>query len=622
MAYVFGNDEENQQNALGGIDKLWSYYTPEGLKLPSNHSVDQFASAIAHLTPPVRADLLEVTATTGAIVGSDTAGDHITSTGSNDTVWGNGGNDYITSTGTNADLYAGEGQDIIISSGANAYITGDNGHDIIYARGGYDHSITIPEFRYNVWGGAGNDSIYGGTGDDYLAGGPGNDALFGDAGNDVLHGGLGSDLIDGGEGNDTIYSGGTETDRYTVLGGAGNDLIGGGNGDDRLAGDSVLYYGQGDTIVGDGTDTIFGSLGNDFITGNGGNDILGGDEGNDTVYGGSGNDELYGWTGNDTLIGGNDNDTLYGDQNDDFLAGEAGNNVLYGGDGNDTIVTDISVHRDTAEGGNGTDTFKITWLDTASHLSITDFTAGEKIDFSDAYGLSTAVSDISISENKVLYKGQEIVSVQHGYTLSMNDLVLNRVITGTEGNDDLYADSRGGTIYGLGGDDTIRSYGAGDCYGGDGADTIEVSRNNSVNVVHGGNGNDTLTGGGDYITGTDILYGDSGNDTISIASGKADGGDGNDMIHFIASQVTGGAGRDVFLFNNYYVTTPDSTITDFNVAEDKLGGLFDFKASFENGNTVIDVLVAGPGTGSTYHSVSHITLVGIDANEWSQVQFA
>ena len=155
------------------------------------------------------------------------------------------------------------------------------------------------------------------------------------------------------------------------------------------------------------------------------------------------------------------------------------------------------------------------------------------------------------------------------------------IINGTEGNDTLSGNEtpfEPDTINGLGGNDTITSYGShwsifssddptgfieGDdiVYGGDGDDKIIGY---GIYTAHGGAGNDTITG---YVRGDRedaekkyegaTLYGDDGNDVIESTVGFLSGGDGNDHLlvtgteyyahGWATSQVYGDAGDDVLI---------------------------------------------------------------------------
>jgi Ca2+-binding RTX toxin-like protein len=99
------------------------------------------------------------------------------------------------------------------------------------------------------------------------------------------------------------------------------------------------------------------------------------------------------------------------------------------------------------------------------------------------------------------------------------------IIVGTEGDDRIFAGSGDDQVFGLDGSDE----------------------------VHGGTGNDTLDGG---PGGFDSLFGDEGNDTLTLATsnfgGLAEGGDGNDVLFGSDTSfgsfdhtLDGGAGDDV-----------------------------------------------------------------------------
>lgn len=88
-------------------------------------------------------------------------------------------------------------------------------------------------------------------------------------------------------------------------------------------------------------------------------------------------------------------------------------------------------------------------------------------------------------------------------------------------------------------------------FGGSGDDIISggtSSTNSVVNEIHGGAGNDRLTG----PSGTDTIFGDEGDDIINVGNGRnnfADGGTGNDTLISIGQggdQIFGGEGDDRF----------------------------------------------------------------------------
>jgi hypothetical protein len=121
-------------------------------------------------------------------------------------------------------------------------------------------------------------------------------------------------------------------------------------------------------------------------------------------------------------------------------------------------------------------------------------------------------------------------------------------VTGIQDGVTLRAPFFGGTVNGGAGEDTL--------YGGLFADTL--NGNDGNDYLFGNLGNDRLNGG----NGSDVLFGDLGNDVLNGGAGDdwLFGGLGSDTL-------TGGAGADRFHFGR---AGGSDTITDFNVAEDRL----------------------------------------------------
>lgn len=266
--------------------------------------------------------------------------------------------------------------------------------------------------------------------------------------------------------------------------------------------------------------TLEGGGGNDVLRGGAGNDILRGDSvgfnnstpaGNDTLFGGAGNDSLNGGGGNDVLNGGIGDDTLNGGTGDDTLFGGAGNDSLNGGTGND--VLDGGTGNNTLAGGTGNDTYYINSInDTIVESSFAD--------------TDTVISSVD---------------------WLLGDNLENLVLTGSR------------SLNGIG--NSLNN---------------TLTGNSGANVLAGRDGDDQLLG----LAGKDTLNGGNGNDTL-------DGGAGNDeLIGGVGADVlTGGDGRDSFFlrvpnYDSYYPYFPYypyyppsdgfDTITDFNIADDKL----------------------------------------------------
>jgi Ca2+-binding RTX toxin-like protein len=137
------------------------------------------------------------------------------------------------------------------------------------------------------------------------------------------------------------------------------------------------------------SDTLSGGGGDDHLFGHGGNDVINGQNGGDTqLYGQAGDDTITGGSGQDTIYGGSGDDTLYGNEpppsnetgdTQDLIYGGSGNDTIYGQGNADSIIGGYGA--DTLSGGGGNDSF--VYLDVKdTNDTITDFAAGDKIDFS------------------------------------------------------------------------------------------------------------------------------------------------------------------------------------------------------------------------------------------------
>lgn len=293
-------------------------------------------------------------------------------------------------------------------------------------------------------------------------------------------------------------------------------------------------------------DTINGKSGNDILYGGAGNDTINGGAGKDQLYGEAGSDDLYGGDGNDTLQGGAGNDYLYGEDGDDHLYGDEGADRLYGGAGNDMLIGGKFTYSSEAEndyldggegadrmyGGNGNDTYVID-------------NTGDGVYEKEGYGTDTVISklqEFTLPDNVEIGKFDSSVSlgIAHGNNL----------------DNTLYGISNSGTtLYGEGGNDTLK--------GG-----------NLSDVLDGGTGDDVLDGG-KY---GDKLYGGAGDDTYLMRKGS-----GTDTISDVS-------GNDTILF--------ESTVSKDNIAIflDSDGTLFiDYGAEYAD-NDRIKVLDQGTNT--------------------------
>ncbi|WP_062017355.1 M10 family metallopeptidase C-terminal domain-containing protein [Aureimonas sp. AU4] len=380
-----------------------------------------------------------------------------------ETVWDGGGNDTYDftayATALRVDLGPGGwtylGQQLAdLGAGntppgniANAFLfNGDTRSLIENALGG----AGADEIRGNIAanrldGGLGADTLFGAGGSDVVIGGEGNDLLFG--GLAVNDPGDAADILDGGAGNDTIYGNGGND---TISAWTGNDLVYGGYGQDLIRAQMVagartdIYAGGAFADPADLADRVevLGDVtgGQIRVYGNGGNDSL------DIRVSGAGRVEVYGGVGDNAILvqatnpgsqvlvvagtggdrvdiaaagsatviggGGAGNPTdgadtvdasgstgrlmLYGDGGADRLIGGSGDDTLSGGEGADTLT-----------GGAGADVFVFMRGETpqTSGDTITDFGAGDRLDFGAAVGSAANFASVTVATGTAAAQG-------------------------------------------------------------------------------------------------------------------------------------------------------------------------------------------------------------------------
>jgi Ca2+-binding RTX toxin-like protein len=410
-------------------------------------------------------------------------------------------------------LYGSGGDDVLTGGAGDDFITGDEtfdptsfgiGDDVLSGQGGND----------SLWGLSGNDRISGGEGNDFLNGGP----SFVDPSNpdrdylvfDVAPGSANADIVGGFvSGSDTIELAGEVFAAIGLSGrfGAGDARFSAnGSGAAQDGSDRVIYNTSNGQLwydadgSGAGTALLIATLdgapvlaasdievvngspgGGEHIVGTEGDDSLAGTDGDDTIEGLGGNDTLHGGLGQDELRGGDGNDWLSGSE------GDSGDNAS-----------------DTLDGGLGDDHYEIYF--------------GGDIILPDPGGFDTVTAGRT---DWTLGPGLENLTMADdpsggGYNGTGNEL--DNVIAGS---------FEGGTLSGLGGNDTISgSY---------------------LAVIRGGDGNDSLSGGGDQ-------FGDAGDDVLVSSS--------HSLGFPATTNLTGGVGADAFVLLEAGSTT-DTFLFDF-----------------------------------------------------------
>ena len=238
-----------------------------------------------------------------------------------------------------------------------------------------------------------------------------------------------------------------------------------------------------DVLVGTAkADTLVALGGDDVILANGGHDAVLAGQGNDFVNGGAGRDVISADEGDDHVFAGAGADMVYGDAGNDRLFGEGGDDLLEGGAGDDTVVGGAGNDRFVATIGDGNDTY-----------------FGDELNGGN--GVDTLIMS-SVSAAVTVNLGTGVLG--HGSASSAQ--------TGTD------------TLWGI---ENVQT--------GSGADSITASE--AVNVMDGGDGNDTfhfLTAAaaiGDTIlnfqpgdvldlSGIDANTGVAGNQAFTIVAGS------------------------------------------------------------------------------------------------------
>jgi Ca2+-binding RTX toxin-like protein len=387
---------------------------------------------------------------------------------------------------------------------------------------------------------------------DIIVGTDGADLLFGEGGNDLLEGGAGPDALNGGAGNDTAtYANSAAAVSVSLAIGAMN-TGGDAQGDVLSMISNLVGSAFNDSLTGDGTANVLtGGGGNDFLVGLGGADALNGGDGFDTadysgadagvivrlwngtgvgghaqggtlsgieqVNGSAFRDSLIGSTSlvNEALNGGAGNDFINGLSGDDKLSGGAGADVLMGGAGFDTADYSGSDAGVIVRLWNGTGVGGHAQGDTLSGIESVNGSA-----FRDSLiGSTSLVGD------------------------ALNGGAGNDYINGLSGNDTMSGGAGSDVVVGDLGDDVfVAQVGDGDdvYYGDDGSDTLDMSAitaNSTVDLGTGALGRGSVSSaetGEDTVWTIENVITGSGDDVIT-GSGSVNvmvGGDGDNTFRF------------------------------------------------------------------------------------------
>jgi len=351
----------------------------------------------------------------------------------------------------------------------------------------------------------------------------------------------------------------------------------------QLANANFAIQGGGAIQFGDGTSsTVADQFGDNinFSANNNGTVVLG-LGGADTIQAGNGANLIYGGAGvtdptdgGDQITTGTGNDTIYGNGGNDLIASGGGTDIVFGGIGNDTITTgaltgNVSVYG----GGSFTDTVDgadlITVASNAGNLFLTGNAGNDTIVLTASTGSASIYGGI----------GADTITASAS---AGNNLIAGGSSTGSTDVDTIVFNASGTanvTVFGgVGITDTV-----------DGADSITVNglAAGSTAFVYGNAGNDTISVG---TAGTASIYGGVGTDSITLQAGAASG---RVQVFAGAADGTGADTVDGSLFQGNATIYGGNGLNDSVDGADRLVGGFGNDVIYGNGGN--DTILSGNG---------------------------
>jgi len=398
---------------------------------------------------------------------------------------------------------------------------------------------------------AGSDTFTANLGENWrISGLEGDDTITGNGLDDTLIGGAGDDVLNGASGNDVFEYAGTAEGFDAVTGGNGTDEIRAMT-DGTVIGLKSIASLESISANGFGNVSIQGSAAANTLTFT--SVTL---TGITLIDGGGGNDAITGNTAANVIMGGAGDDTLNGAEGDDsflYVGSDTGFDALTGGTGADAAK---AMADGTVIGLKSIATLETITANGFANVGILGSAGGDTLNFT---GVTlTGITLIDGGDGNDTITGNTAANVIAG---GGGDDVLN----GGDGDDVfLYGGATGGfdTVSGGVGVDTVKATADGTVIGLKSVGTLEaITADGFANVIiQGSSAADTLNFTGIAITGIGLIHGGAGNDTITgnvaanvIMGGAGDdtlnGGDGDDFIDYQgngegADAVTGGLGFD------------------------------------------------------------------------------
>lgn len=543
--------------------------------------------------------------------------DNASSGGIVDVIFGNDGDDTINDRAANFTLaVGGAGDDVLIGGMSASFLIGGDDNDTLAGGPGVDvllgdtldfaASSNIAKvlsgfgdgnLSFDVQIGPGDPEI---AGNDVLSGGPGFDFLVGGYGDDYLEGGDGAGLLFGDTFNFSASLGinfaeskdSQGQDDATTHGKSGNLLS------KAL---SLFSANVGFDLVGQGADTIVGSLGLDVA--------FGGD-GPDKIYSGGGAvDLLFGNEGDDELRGGGDFTQLLA-----AVAGAAPNAMT---------IRDFGTRIRNGE------SLRMTGLDDSSFSIMVGGIGNDKLFATPAEdGVPGTIAGSVLIGDDFDFKGlpttpADVFKIEFNGLLPTKFAVEAGFVQEGDGNDELEGAAGGfNLLIGGDGDDQVTGQGFFDILMGDsfnlGIDvgvtldysnlSLDKSEDENLDAIDtsfklpglAGSGADMIHGGDGFT----LAIGGDGADTIRDDGGKINllfGNDGNDSIFaqdgfnligggFGDDNLVGGSGSNIILGDRYSFATLGSLALAAIEKGDLRTGI-----GFVSSGNGRDTIVGGPG---------------------------
>jgi Ca2+-binding RTX toxin-like protein len=330
-----------------------------------------------------------------------------------------------------------------------------------------------------------------------------------------------------------------------------------------------------------GNDVIVGLSGYDYIDARGGDDLICAGGGDDWIEAGSGDDKVMGQGGIDEIRGGGGHDRIWGGRGPaEVLVGGGGNDRLFGGAGTEDLLIG-GPGDDVMNGGRGLDI--VLFADSPQGVHA-DLRTGE------ATG----------------HGNDRMVSLE-----SLHGTFLNDVLYGDDGANTLGGGPGDDELYGLGGDDRLRSgewnpSGTDLLDGGEGRDTAWYYLSWDAVQADLTTGQ-AVTSGVDTLVGIENLFGSKHNDTLIGDDGNNDiqGSLGDDVMD-------ARGGTDTAMFRDSFELVID--LVEGTAVEDRGS---DTLENFENviGSTFADTIIGDDGPNSIWGGSGADTLSGAGGDD-------